>query len=48
MEESDPNDEWYADFKDTKELRNVLYGFEKESWNYLNMMEWLKDEMETE
>ena len=46
MEESDPIDEWYADFKDTKELRNVLYGFEKESWNYLNMMEWLKDEME--
>ena len=46
MEESDSNNEFYADVKDTRELRNVLYGFEKESWNYLNMLEWLKDEME--
>ena len=54
MEESDSNNEFYADVKDTKELRDVLYGFEKESWkylqkdswNYLNTLEWLKDEME--
>ena len=46
MEESDSIDEWYSDVKDTTELRNVLYGFENEPWNYLNMLEWLKDEME--
>ena len=46
MEESDSNNEFYADVKDTRELKNVLYGLEKESWNYLNMLEWLKDEME--
>ena len=46
MEESDSSNEWYADVKDIKELRNVLYGLENESWNYIDMLEWLKDEME--
>ena len=46
MEDSESNDEWYAYIKDTKELRNVLNGFENEFWNYVDILEWLKVEME--
>ena len=35
MEESNSDNEFYANVKDTRELRNVLYGFEKESWAHL-------------